>query len=213
MIKDFTELVFILDRSGSMSGLKSDTIGGFNSMLERQKNEKGLALVSTVLFNSHTKVLHNRKLISEVNKLTPNDYYVGGATALLDAVGKSISHILNKHLESKDNIPEKTMFVIMTDGYENDSVLYTYPMVKDLIQKTKEMYGWEYVFLGANIDVEEEARKFGLEEENAVRFNCDEVGVGLNFQCISEAISNVRVHKKMDKSWRNKIDRDYQQRK
>ena len=164
-----TELVFILDRSGSMSGLEKDTIGGFNSMIEKQKWEDGQALVSTVLFDNESVVIHDRLPLDRVPPLTEGEYYTRGCTALLDAVGGAIHHIGNVHKYArKEDVPEKTLFIITTDGYENASRRYDYEKVQKMIQHEKEKYGWEFLFLGANIDAAAEAKRFGISEDRAV---------------------------------------------
>ena len=209
-----TELVFILDRSGSMSGLEQDTIGGFNSMLEKQRREPGAALVSTVLFDDKTEVIHDRIAIGEVPKLTEKEYYVRGATALLDAVGGAIHHIGNIHKYArKEDVPEKTLFIITTDGMENSSRRYTYDRVRSMIERQKERYGWEFIFLGANIDAVEEAGRFGIDASMAANYCCDEAGTALNYEVISEAISSVRAcAAPLSANWKKKIDADYKKR-
>ena len=189
-----TELVFILDRSGSMSGLEKDTIGGFNSMLEKQRKEPGDAVVSTVLFDNETEVIHDRVVIADVPNLTDKEYFVRGCTALLDAVGGAIQHIGNVHKYArKEDVPEKTLFIITTDGMENASHHYTYDKVRNMIERQKERYGWEFLFLGANIDAAAEAKRFGIDESMAANYHCDEVGTVLNYEVISEAITSVRT--------------------
>ena len=186
------EVVFILDRSGSMAGLELDTIGGFNSMLEKQRKEPGDAYVSTILFDDTSEVIHDRLPIHEVPKLTENEYYVRSCTALLDAVGGAISHIANIHKYARqEDIPERTLFIITTDGMENASHRYTYKMVRQMIQEQKEK-GWEFIFLGANIDVAQEAERFGIDESMAANYHCDEDGMALNYQVIHEALCKVR---------------------
>lgn len=209
-----TEIVFILDRSGSMSGLEKDTIGGFNSMLERQRKEPGDAIVSTVLFDSDIKVIHDRLPIANVPNLTEKDYYVRGCTALLDAVGGAIHHIGNVHKYArKEDVPEKTLFIITTDGMENASRHYTYDKVRHMIERQKERYGWEFLFLGANIDAKDEASRFGIDESMAANYHCDEAGTALNYEVISEAITTVRTSSKPLKAeWKMKIDEDYNNR-
>ena len=209
------ELVFILDKSGSMSGLESDTIGGFNSMIERQKKESGEAYVSTVLFNDESKVIHDRVPIKDVPKMVTEEYCVGGCTALLDAVGGAIRHIGNIHKYArKEDVPEKTLFVITTDGMENASRRYSYREVKRLITNQREKYGWEFIFLGANIDAEEEGAKFGIDREMAVNYHSDEKGTELNYKVLNEAISYVRRNQgRMDKHWKDEITEDYKNRK
>mgnify|MGYP001315120547 CR=1 FL=1 len=208
------ELVFILDRSGSMSGLEKDTIGGFNSMLEKQRKEPGDAVVSTVLFDNETEVIHDRIAIADVPSLTDNEYFVRGCTALLDAVGGAIHHIGNVHKYArKEDVPEKTLFIITTDGMENASRHYTYDKVSAMIERQKERYGWEFIFLGANIDAAAEARRFGIDESMSVNYQCDEVGTALNYKVISEAITSVRsCGAPLSADWKKKIDADYKKR-
>lgn len=209
-----TELVFILDRSGSMSGMEKDTIGGFNSMLEKQRKEPGEAVVSTVLFDNETEVIHDRIAIADVPNLTDRDYYVRGCTALLDAVGGAIHHIGNVHKYArKEDVPEKTLFIITTDGMENASHRYTYDKVRHMIMRQKERYGWEFLFLGANIDAAAEARRFGIDESMAANYHCDEAGTALNYEVISEAITSVRAcAAPLSADWKKKIDADYKKR-
>ena len=209
-----TELVFILDRSGSMSGLEKDTIGGFNSMLEKQRKEPGDAVVSTVLFDNETEVIHDRVVIADVPNLTDKEYFVRGCTALLDAVGGAIQHIGNVHKYArKEDVPEKTLFIITTDGMENASHHYTYDKVRNMIERQKERYGWEFLFLGANIDATAEAKRFGIDESMAANYHCDEVGTVLNYEVISEAITSVRTSAApLSADWKKKIDADYKKR-
>ena len=209
------ELVFILDRSGSMSGLEKDTIGGFNSMLEKQRKESGEAIVSTVLFDSETEVIHDRIAIEKVPKLTDKEYFVRGCTALLDAIGMAIHHIGNIHKYArKEDVPEKTLFIITTDGMENVSRFYTYDEVRSMIERQKKRYGWEFIFLGANIDAAKEAKKFGIDESMAANYHCDEEGMALNYEVISEAITNVRTcSRPLSADWKKKIDADYKKRR
>lgn len=194
MRKDLTEVVFILDRSGSMSGLESDTIGGYNSMLEKQKKEKGEAIFSTVLFDDYCTVLHDREAISEVNPISENEYFVRGCTALLDAVGGAIHHIskVQKKMPEEDR-PEKTLFIITTDGMENSSKKYTYKKVKKMVEKKKADKGWEFIFLGANIDAIDVAGRFGVAANRAVRYECDSAGTELNFDVMSKMVSSARL--------------------
>ena len=209
-----TELVFILDRSGSMSGLEKDTIGGFNSMLEKQRKEPGDAVVSTVLFDNETEVIHDRVVIADVPNLTDKEYFVRGCTALLDAAGGAIHHIGNVHKYArKEDVPEKTLFIITTDGMENASRHYTYDKVRNMIERQKERYGWEFLFLGANIDAAAEAKRFGIDESMAANYHCDEVGTVLNYEVISEAITSVRTSAApLSADWKKKIDADYKKR-
>lgn len=209
-----TELVFILDRSGSMSGLEKDTIGGFNSMLEKQRKEPGNAVVSTVLFDNETEVIHDRVSIADIPHLTDKDYYVRGCTALLDAVGGAIHHIGNVHKYArKEDVPERTLFIITTDGMENASRRYTYDKVRCMIERQKERYGWEFLFLGANIDAAAEAKRFGIDESMAANYHCDEAGTALNYEVISEAITSVRAcAAPLSSDWKKKIDEDYKKR-
>ena len=213
MKKNLTEIVFILDRSGSMSGLEDDTIGGFNSMIRKQKAEDGEALVSTVLFDNYTEVIHDRVDIQKIQPMTHKDYYVRGCTALLDAVGKAIHHIGNVHKYAREeDRPEKTLFVITTDGMENASHEYNYDRVKKMIQHEQEKYGWEFIFLGANIDAAKEAARFGITEDRAVNYHADCQGTAVIYEAVSEAVCNVRASRPMSKEWRRRVDEDYQKR-
>ena len=208
-----TELVFILDRSGSMSGLEKDTIGGFNSMIEKQKREDGQALVSTVLFDNESVVIHDRLPLDRVPPLTEQDYFTRGCTALLDAVGGAIHHIGNIHKYArKEDVPEKTLFIITTDGYENASRRYDYEKVRHMIQHEKEKYGWEFLFLGANIDAAAEAKRFGIDADRAVTYKCDAAGTALNYDVISEAVCHVRASRPLDAGWKSRIDEDVRKR-
>ena len=208
-----TELVFILDRSGSMSGLEKDTIGGFNTMIEKQKREDGQALVSTVLFDNESVVIHDRLPLDRVPPLTEREYYTRGCTALLDAVGGAIHHIGNVHKYARrEDVPEKTLFIITTDGYENASRRYDYEKVRHMIQHEKEKYGWEFLFLGANIDAAAEARRFGIDADRAVTYKCDAAGTALNYDVISEAVCHVRASRPLDAGWKARIDQDVKKR-
>lgn len=196
MKKGLTEIVFILDRSGSMSGLESDTIGGYNSMIEKQKKEDGEALISTVLFDGQTDVLHDRVPLDKISPITEKEYYVRGSTALLDAVGGAIHHIGNVHKYAREeDVPEKTLFIITTDGMENSSRQYSYDKVKKMIEKQKEKYHWEFIFLGANIDAVGVADRFGVDRQHAVRYECDSAGTALNFQVMNKMVSCARSAK------------------
>ena len=213
MKKNLTELVFILDRSGSMAGLEDDTIGGFNAMIEKQKNEPGEALVSTVLFDNDCEVIHDRVGIQEIEPMTRNEYYVRGCTALLDAVGGAIHHIGNVHKYAREeDRPEKTLFVITTDGMENASRKYSYERLKAMIERQKEKYGWEFIFLGANIDAAREAARFGINADRAVNYNADSIGTAVIYEAVSEAVCNVRACQPMTNNWRRKVDEDYKKR-
>ena len=213
MKKDLTEIVFILDRSGSMSGLEADTIGGFNSMIEKQKNEPGEALVSTVLFDNESEVIHDRVPVRRVNPMTAQDYSVRGCTALLDAIGGAIHHIGNVHKYARpEDVPEHTLFVITTDGMENASRRYDSASVKAMIEHQKAKYGWEFLFLGANIDAMETARSFGIGADRAVNYNSDHEGTRLNYDVMSEAICTMRCGATLGADWKKRIDEDYQNR-
>ena len=193
MKKGLTEIVFILDKSGSMGGLESDTIGGFNAMIEKQKKEDGEVLISTVLFSDYSEVLYDRMDLNKIEPMTSKQYYVGACTALLDAIGGAIHHIGNIHKYAREeDVPEKTMFIITTDGMENASRKYRINKIKQMIEKQKEKYNWEFLFLGANIDAIGVARDFGIDESRAVNYNCDSVGTSLNYSVLSETISKVR---------------------
>lgn len=195
---NLTEIVFILDRSGSMSGLESDTIGGFNSMIDKQKKEDGECYVTTVLFDSVVETLHDRVKLSEISKMTDKEYFVRGSTALLDAIGTTIKHISNIHKYAREeDVPANTIFVITTDGMENASREYNYRKVKEMVEKAKKKYDWEFLFLGANIDAIEVAGRFGISADRAVNYECDSVGTALNFDVLSDTVSTVRKAKSM----------------
>ena len=214
MKKNLTELVFILDRSGSMAGLERDTIGGFNAMIEKQKREPGEALVSTVLFDNETQVIHDRVDIQKINPMTDREYYVRGCTALLDAVGGAIHHMGNVHKYAREeDRPEKTLFVITTDGMENASRKYSYDRVKAMIQRQQEKYGWEFIFLGANIDAASEAARFGIRADCAANYHADKKGTAVIYEAMSEAVCNVRANRPMSKDWKRTVDADYKSRK
>ncbi|WP_010283649.1 vWA domain-containing protein [Bacillus timonensis] len=208
-----TELVFILDKSGSMAGLEADTIGGYNSMLKKQKKEDGEAFVTTVLFNHHYELLHDRINVKGISPITDEDYEVSGTTALLDAIGFTIQKINNvqKHTR-KEERAEKVLFVITTDGMENASREFTSEKIKKMVQYQKQKYGWEFMFLGANIDAVSTAAEFGIDEDFAVDYHADEQGTQLNYQMVSEVVTNIRSGKKIDRSWKEEIERDYTRR-
>lgn len=213
MRKNLTEIVFILDRSGSMSGLEADTIGGFNSMIEKQKKAEGEALISTVLFDNTSEVIHDRVSVQNIKPMTDEDYTVRGCTALLDAIGGAIHHIGNVHKYARaEDVPEHTMFVITTDGMENASRRYDSEKVKKMIERQKEKYGWEFLFLGANIDAVETARGFGISEDRAVNYHSDSEGTQLNYEVLNDAISAVRSSAPLGADWKSRIDEDYENR-
>lgn len=213
MKKNITEIVFILDKSGSMAGLETDTIGGFNSMLKKQKKAGGEAFVTTVLFNHHYEILHDRINVRGISPLDEKDYEVGGTTALLDAIGFSIQKIVNvqKHT-GKEERADKVLFVITTDGMENASREYSHTKIKKMIQHQKAKYGWDFIFLGANIDAIATAAQFGIEEDFAVDYHADSSGTKLNYESVSEAVINLRSGKEIDRSWKKGIERDYERR-
>ena len=213
MKKNLTELVFILDRSGSMAGLEKDTIGGFNAMIEKQKQEAGEACISTVLFDNTSEVIHDRIALDRVPRLTEREYYVRGCTALLDAVGGAIHHIGNVHKYAREeDRPEKTLFVITTDGMENASRSYTYDRVRAMIQRQKEKYGWEFLFLGANIDAAREAARFGITEDRAANYHADSKGTGVIYEAVNETVRNFRASRPVAADWKKNIDEDFRKR-
>lgn len=214
MKKNCTELVFILDRSGSMSGLEADTIGGFNAMIEKQKQEAGDATVTTILFDSKVETLHDRIDLQKIEPMTNKDYYVRGTTALLDAVGSTIQHISHVHtVMGEDNVPEHTMFVITTDGMENASREFTAEAVKRLIGERKEKDNWEFLFLGANIDAVKVAGNIGIGADRAVNYHPDPVGTALNYSVVGEAVSVMRRGKGVAAGWKQRIEDDFKGRK
>ena len=214
MKKNLTELVFILDRSGSMAGLEADTIGGFNAMIEKQRGEPGEAVISTVLFDNETEVIHDRIHLDRVPRLTEKEYYVRGCTALLDAVGGAIHHIGNVHKYAREeDRPEKTLFVITTDGLENASRRYTYDKVKAMIERQRETYGWEFLFLGANIDAAREAARFGIRADCAADYHADSMGTEAVYESVCEAVCQVRRSAPLAADWKRKIDADFKGRK
>ena len=213
MKQNLTELVFILDRSGSMSGLESDTIGGFNAMLEKQKKEPGRAFVSTILFDDKTEALHDRIPLDKVRPITEREYYVRGCTALLDALGGAIHHIGNVHKYARrEDRPQRTLFVITTDGMENASRRYTAPQVRRMIQRQKTRYGWEFLFLGANIDAVGTAGALGIDADRAVNFHCDGAGTRLNYATVCQAVSTVRSCAPLSAHWKDAIEEDFRSR-
>ena len=213
--EDLTELVFILDRSGSMSGLEGDTIGGFNSLVEKQKQQRGKCLVTTVLFDSRVVTLHDRVELQDLGPMTREDYCVGGCTALLDALGGTIRHIANIHRYARpEDVPARTSFVIMTDGLENASRCFGSDEVKRMIRHEKEKYGWEFLFLAANIDAVETAERIGIQRDRAVNSHPDKMGVRAAYKAVSDAVSARRAcAEPLSADWSEEVDRDYQNRK
>ena len=210
---NITELVFILDRSGSMSGLESDTVGGFNTMIEKQKKQNAPCYVSTVLFNHTSEVLYDRVKLSEVQKMTEENFFVGGSTALMDAIGGAIHHIgnIHKYIRTED-VPANTMFVIMTDGMENASRNYSSDRVKQMIERQKKRYGWEFLFIGANIDAVETAARYGIDADRAVNYHADKEGTRVVYQSVANAVCSLRENKELKADWSEEIDMDYQSR-
>ena len=214
MKKNLTELVMILDRSGSMGGLESDTIGGYNSMLKKQREAEGEVLVSTVLFDDRTEVLYDRVPLEKLPQMTEKEYYVRGCTALLDAVGGAVRHIGNVHKYAREeDRPEKTIFVITTDGLENASREYSYDLVKKMVERQKEKYGWEFLFLGANIDAIETAGRFGITADRAANYHSDSRGTALNYEVLADAVCEMRVSAApISAKWKKRIDEDFRKR-
>lgn len=219
MRKNLTEIVFILDRSGSMSGLEEDIIGGYNSLIRKQQDEEGEAFISTVLFDDRTEVLHDRVPIEKIKPMTEKEYYVRGCTALLDAVGGAIHHIGNVHKYAREeDRPEKTLFIITTDGMENSSRRYSFDQVKKMVERQKEKYGWEFLFLGANIDAIDVAGRFGIKADRAVNYECDSRGTEVNYRALSKAVSRVRkcaveeMDEALSREWKEEIEADYKAR-
>ena len=213
MKNNLTELVFILDRSGSMAGLESDTIGGFNAMIEKQRRDSGECIVSTVLFDDVSEVLYDRVPLEKVRPMTDRDYTVRGCTALIDALGGAIHHIGNVHKYARrEDVPENTMFIITTDGMENASRRYDSETVKKMIQRQKEKYGWEFLFIGANIDAVETARRYGIDKNRAVNYHADKEGTRVLYKTVAKAVSSVRACKSLDDNWSDEIQTDYEKR-
>lgn len=211
---NLTELVFILDRSGSMSGLESDTIGGFNAMIAKQKKEEGEAYVSTILFDNVSEVLHDRINLKEIPKMTSKDYTVRGCTALIDAIGGAIKHIGNIHKYARpEDVPAHTMFIITTDGQENASHRFSSDEVKKMIENKKEKYGWEFLFIGANIDAVETAARFGIDRNRAVNYNADSKGTQILYETLSAPICAMRADAAISDDWSLDIENDYNNRK
>ena len=213
MKKNLTEIVFILDRSGSMGGLEDDTIGGFNAMLEKQKKEEGQVIVSTLLFDNLCEVIHDRLPLDKVPRMTRKEYYVRGCTALLDAVGGAIHHIGNVHKYAREeDRPERTLFVITTDGMENASRRYDYDKVKSMIRRQKERYGWEFLFLGANIDAAAEAARFGISSDCTADYHADSQGTSVVYEAVNKAVCNVRAARPASANWKDCVDEDFRSR-
>ena len=213
MGNNVTELVFILDRSGSMSGLESDTVGGFNSLIEKQRGQDSECYVSTVLFNNASEVLHDRIRLADIRKMTADDYIPCGTTALIDAIGGAIHHIKNIHKYARpEDVPEHTMFVITTDGMENASHIYGSGEVKKMIEQQKEC-GWEFLFIGANIDSVETAKHIGINSDRAVNYHADSKGTTVLFEAVSDAVCELRACSSLPADWDNRISSDYKRRK
>lgn len=210
---DLTELVFVLDRSGSMHGLEEDTVGGFNAMLEKQRRAPGRALVSTILFNGQSEVLHDRLPLDRVPLMDPRTFTVGGCTALVDALAGAIRHIGRIHHYARPvDVPAHTVFVVITDGCENASRRYTADQLRALVEKEQEQYGWEFLFLGANIDAVQTARRYGIRPERAANYRHDARGTALNFEAVGAAIESVRRCEPLQESWKADIEADYTNR-
>ena len=208
-----TELVFIIDRSGSMAGLEGDTIGGFNAMIEKQKKQDGECYVSTVLFDNVSEVLHDRVKLTDITPMTEDEYTVRGCTALIDAIGGAIHHIGNVHKYARcEDVPEHTIFVITTDGMENASRQYTSDKVKAMIERQKERYGWEFLFIGANIDAVETAAKYGINKDRAVNYNADAEGTKILYDSVSTVVGKVRYSLAVEEDWSKDLDEDYKKR-
>ncbi|MBR6515087.1 MAG: hypothetical protein IKT46_09695 [Clostridia bacterium] len=213
MNNNITELVFIIDRSGSMQGLEADTIGGFNSMIEKQKAQEGKCFVSTVLFDDVSEVIHDRVALEDIKPMTRKDYYVRGCTALIDAIGSAIHHIGNIHKYArKEDVPENTLFVITTDGMENASRRYSSREVKKMIERQKEKYGWEFIFIGANIDSVETAAKIGIGADRAVNYVHDGTGTRVMYDTVAKAACKMRCSQPMADDWADEINEDYKRR-
>ena len=209
-----TELVFILDRSGSMTGLESDTIGGFKSMIAKQLRQEGECFVSTVLFDNESKVLHDRIKLQDVPQMTEEDYVTQGCTALLDAIGGAIHHIGNIHKYARpEDVPQHTLFVITTDGMENASHRYDSDTVKKMIERQKKKYGWEFIFVGANIDAVETAARYGIDRRRAVNYNADKKGTKILYETVSEAVCCMRSSMPLAANWSEEIDADFRNRR
>lgn len=210
---NITELVFIIDRSGSMSGLEGDTIGSFNSLIEKQKKVDGKCYVSTVLFDHEQKVIHDRAELDNIKPLTDKDYYARGCTALVDAIGLSVRHIANIHKYARrEDVPQRTMFIIITDGYENASRIFTVDRVRDMVEYEKKNYGWEFIFIGTN-DVFETAENFGIGRERAATYNADSVGTQVAYDTFNDLVTYFRNDSQLAPDWNRKITLDHESRK
>lgn len=214
MGNNITELVFILDRSGSMVGLEGDTIGGFNSLIEKQKKQDGKCYVSTVLFDDESGVIHDRAELDTIKPMTDKDYYVRGCTALIDAIGGAIHHIGNIHKYARpEDVPEHTMFIITTDGMENASHRYSADAVRQMIERQKKRYGWEFLFIGANIDAVETAARFGIDRNRAVNYHADSRGTEVLYDTLAAPICAMRQNVEISEDWSYSINEDYNKRK
>lgn len=213
MKNNATELVFILDRSGSMAGLEKDTIGGFNAMLKKQKEVEGECRITTVLFDNQINILHDRLDIQAIGSLTEKDYQVGGSTALLDAIGSTINKIGNvqKH-SSHEHRASKVLFVIITDGEENSSREFSSERVKKMIEHQMKRYNWEFIFLGANIDAVETSKMYGIRPDRTQNYHADAKGVNLNFDVMSKTVANFRMNASIDEDWKDQIEKDFEER-
>ena len=211
---NITELVFILDRSGSMAGLEADTIGGFNAMIEKQKKQDGICWVSTVLFSNESQTIHDRVRLEDVKPMTRDDYVVGGCTALIDAIGDAIQHISSIHKYARpEDVPAHTVFVITTDGMENASRKFSAAEVKKKIEQMKEDKGWEFLFIAANIDAVQTAGRFGIDADRAVNYHADKKGTNVVYECVSRAVGSIRANAPMTAKWSEEIAEDYKKRK
>lgn len=204
------ECVFILDRSGSMAGLESDTIKGFNSLLNKQREEEGEAIITTILFDHTIEILHDRINVKSITNITEKEYYVRGSTALLDAIGMTIEKIVNVQKATlKEHQSEKVLFVITTDGMENSSRKYNYKMIKKMIEHQKKKYHWEFIFMGANMDAINVASNFGIDANRAVNYHSDIKGTNLNYQAMNKVMSDFRVNDSIDDDWKKEVDEDF----
>jgi len=207
MNKNLTEIIYILDRSGSMSGLEKDTIGGYNGFLEKQKKEEGDAVVTTVLFDDKYELVHDRADIGKVSPLTDKEYFARGMTALFDAVGRTLKQVENRHKNALENeVPAKTVVIITTDGYENASREFKASAVKGMIENLRKEKGWEFLFLGANIDAIEAAENIGISKDYAATYHADSVGTSLNFEAVNGAVSRIRSFRPLSSGWKKRVD-------